>query len=547
MKIPALKPSLALFFLSFLALPLDAGAANYTVNVFDDPSIAAPPNGCASSGRCSLREAVLSANVSGDASSTITLPAGSYTLSLTGSDNTGFAGDLDILNHDLTISGAGADTTTINASALNDRIFDIPSDASVINVVIQGLTLTGGKPTGDGGAIEFINNGGDTLTVGNCALDNNQASGNGGGLAASGGTVTLNNVTVSNNRANYGGGTHSDNSAALNLNNVTVSGNQATNNSGGINGNTSSAIKLRSATVYNNTAGGSGGGVGFGFGANVNIANSILVGNTSSANPNCFAGTAAGAFASAGYNMFGDMGNCSIGGSPTGDQNSLTGAGLKPLGNYGGPTQTHQLDTGSLAINKGNPAGCVNTAGATLSSDQRGQNRPAATICDVGAVELGTVDLSVTNTASTSSPSSGQNVTYTLTVTNGGPNIAFAVVLTDALPSGSAFVSATASNGSACSESSGTVTCTLGQINNGNSVSVSVIASANGSGTNTASVTGAESDSNSANNSASVNITVSGGGSGGCSLQQAMSGNLWNLTILGSGLAALFIRRKKQP
>lgn len=520
-----------LLFVVFIFLSLThastSQAANYTVNVFDDPSPVAPPNGCASSGRCSLREAVLSANVSGDVSSTITLPAGSYTLTISGSDNTGFAGDLDILTHDLTINGAGANNTSINATAINDRIFDIPSDASSINVILSGITLTGGNVTGNGGAVEFVNNGGDTLILNNMALNNNKASANGGGLSATGvGTVTFNNSTLSNNQATVvGGATHSD-TTTRKINNTTISGNQSSTNAGAMNATNGSAIILRNATISNNTATNSGGGISFGFSANVNIANSILVGNTAASNLNCNAGTAPGAFTSADYNMFGDMGNCTVAGATTHDQNSLTGAGLQSLGNYGGPTQTQLLMSNSDAINKGNPAGCQDTAGAVLTSDQRGQTRPASTACDVGATELGTSDLSITNSASSSSLNSGSNVTYTIKVTNSGPNNNMLVTLTDTF-SGSAsntFVSATPDNGSSCSNSSGTITCSLGQINNGSSVTttVTVTAASSGTLTNTATVAGTEIDSNSGNNSASVNVNVSGssGGSGGCSLQK---------------------------
>src|SRR5436190_3250198 len=101
-------------------------AATYTVNVFNDPTPthngAAPDNGCDSpainSGRCSLREAVLASGVNGDTESTINLPAGTYTLTITGSDDTGLAGDLDVLNHALTMTGANASNTIIDASAL---------------------------------------------------------------------------------------------------------------------------------------------------------------------------------------------------------------------------------------------------------------------------------------------------------------------------------------------------------------------------------------------------------------------------------------------
>ena len=71
-------------------------------------------------------------------------------------------------------------------------------------------------------------------------------------------------------------------------------------------------------------------------------------------------------------------------------------------------------------------------------------------------------DLSVTDSASPASGGVGAGFTYTLTVANNGPVTAHNVVVTDQLPSGVSFVSATPSAGSggSCSQSAGTVTCT---------------------------------------------------------------------------------------
>ena len=57
----------------------------------------------------------------------------------------------------------------------------------------------------------------------------------------------------------------------------------------------------------------------------------------------------------------------------------------------------------------------------------------------------------------------GGDLTYTLTVTNGGPAAAAGVTITDTLPAGVTFVSASAG----CNNVSGTVTCTIGGLANG--------------------------------------------------------------------------------
>ena len=52
-------------------------------------------------------------------------------------------------------------------------------------------------------------------------------------------------------------------------------------------------------------------------------------------------------------------------------------------------------------------------------------------------------DLSITKTDSPDPVTAGKNLTYTVQVTNGGPSTASAVTVTDTLPAGVTFVSAT--------------------------------------------------------------------------------------------------------
>ena len=75
-------------------------------------------------------------------------------------------------------------------------------------------------------------------------------------------------------------------------------------------------------------------------------------------------------------------------------------------------------------------------------------------------------DLSLTSTDSPDPVLAGELVVYTLTAQNAGPDDATGVELTDTLPAGVTFDSATPSQGT-CSESSGTVTCALGTIADG--------------------------------------------------------------------------------
>src|SRR5438552_3114428 len=69
------------------------------------------------------------------------------------------------------------------------------------------------------------------------------------------------------------------------------------------------------------------------------------------------------------------------------------------------------------------------------------------------------------------------NFTYTVTVANAGPDRATNVVLTDPLPGGVTLVSATASQGT-CLQTAGTITCTLGSLNNGASATATILVTA---------------------------------------------------------------------
>lgn len=81
----------------------------------------------------------------------------------------------------------------------------------------------------------------------------------------------------------------------------------------------------------------------------------------------------------------------------------------------------------------------------------------------VEAVAGASADLSLVKTDSPDPVVVGQPLTYTLTITNNGPDDTGTVVVTDVLPAGVTYQSSSASQGS-CSHSAGTVTCNLGAI-----------------------------------------------------------------------------------
>jgi uncharacterized repeat protein (TIGR01451 family) len=119
-------------------------------------------------------------------------------------------------------------------------------------------------------------------------------------------------------------------------------------------------------------------------------------------------------------------------------------------------------------------------------------------------------DLALRESGPSSAHEGDNNIRYTLTVTNGGPNAASNTVLTDTLDPNMKFVSATTSQGS-ISHSGSVVTFTIGTVNNGGTVTatVTVQATEDGSLTNSGSVTSSTPDPNSSNNTASATTSVS--------------------------------------
>jgi uncharacterized repeat protein (TIGR01451 family) len=123
-------------------------------------------------------------------------------------------------------------------------------------------------------------------------------------------------------------------------------------------------------------------------------------------------------------------------------------------------------------------------------------------------------DVGIGKTDSPDPVNVGDNLTYTISVPNFGPAQANGVTVTDPLPTGATFVSATPGT---CSGNS-TVTCTLGSIAPGASATVTIVvavgSNTSGSLTNTASVAATSPDSNTTNNSATATTTVNGSISG---------------------------------
>lgn len=99
-------------------------------------------------------------------------------------------------------------------------------------------------------------------------------------------------------------------------------------------------------------------------------------------------------------------------------------------------------------------------------------------------VNTTSIDLQVTQTDSNANISINSNETYNLVVTNNAGSTATEVLITDTIPSGSTFISATPSVGS-CFESNNIVTCRLGNLVSSGTVNIAIIVTLNTAGTNT--------------------------------------------------------------
>ncbi|MDP2265712.1 MAG: DUF11 domain-containing protein [Thiobacillus sp.] len=116
-------------------------------------------------------------------------------------------------------------------------------------------------------------------------------------------------------------------------------------------------------------------------------------------------------------------------------------------------------------------------------------------------------DVRVTKTASSSSILLGANVTFTVTVSNLGPNVASTLIINDALPAGLSYVSHTATAGT-YSAVSGLWTLSALAVNGSQTLSITASGASGGTWTNTATVSADNTDPNPANNTASAVVTV---------------------------------------
>ncbi len=287
--------------------------------------------------------------------------------------------DVRVMNNDATgASGSGGglfngpggtfeiSDSVISANTAN-RAGGALEDLAGGGVMITGSQLSentagpdGTAAPGNGGAVHITGAG--HVTIDASTVSRNHAAKEGGGLWNSGaGTLEVWRSTVCKNTSPDGGGIFNQAGDGITtITNSTISGNEATRVGGGLSAQ-GGEMTLLQVTIAENRAGTAGGGI-HGAGGIITATNTLTVNNSAPTSEN-------------------------ISGPGTSFQSSFAGsdAMLSPLGDFGGPTQTHLPMEGSPALNAGN-----NDAAQALTTDQRGFARIVDNV-DLGSVEAGAV------------------------------------------------------------------------------------------------------------------------------------------------------------
>ncbi len=306
-----------------------ARAATITVNSTADGADFSPGDGICTTVRsgtvCTLRAAIQQANAVAGAD-TISVPAGTYNLTIAGSNEENSAtGDLDI-NSDVTISGAGMGSTIIaNNTSPKDRVLDVRSGS----LTITGVTVRAGGGVSAGGGINV----GSPTSLSSVAIEQNAATSTGGGIHANA-AVTMSSGSITGNSAREGAGIYAQ-SSSVHLLSTSVISNTALSNGGGLDTESSVQTTITDSTFAQNSASN---------GAGVYAKGSVTIqGSTFSANT-----------ASSGGGGLEVQGPASLTNVTVSSNNAPAGAGILASG---GPGATLDLRHVTVAFNSGSSSG----------------------------------------------------------------------------------------------------------------------------------------------------------------------------------------------
>ncbi|MEO1401710.1 MAG: Ig-like domain-containing protein [Cyanobacteria bacterium J06635_1] len=308
----------------------------------------------ATDGLTSLREALASA-VSGDV---ITFDS-----SLSGGTITLGGTELDVttsLTLDGDLNNDGTPDIIIDANN-SSRVLDVTDGNNGVDqsVIIDGLIITGGNSTGNGGGISNR----ETLLVSNSTITGNAAGDasieGGAGIYNNGATLTLENSTISSNTAfGYGGGIRNRNSAVLIVNNSIISDNTSSNTT-----NTfyrGGGIHTRDSTTFinNSTISGNAARLGGGIQSTDNeltITNSTISGNSSTSSGGGIYGRDTG---------FLKVSNSTISGNSSGSD----GGGIKTISAAHSSTITNSTIANNTSVGGGDGISATNSSTVTLAN-----------------------------------------------------------------------------------------------------------------------------------------------------------------------------------
>ena len=331
-------------------------------------------NGNCDASSCTLRDA-MSFGVNDNEPTTISFQRdlqGTISLSST----------LTVDSIDLAIMGPGASKITLSGNDQH-RVLHVPSGSE--RFTLAGLTISSGFTSGnDDGAGILIENALDTQIDGVRVIDND-ANDDGGGIYINNASVSINNTEVSNNQAGGQGGGIAIRGGFgydVSIENTTISSNASQDLGSGLFVDTTGGhnLNLRFITAAYNPANlvdnrieGTG---------NVFIESSLFAPGLSITNANNITHNS----------IFNNLGDGSIFGD-----NNLTEVDMglntqlieiNQSGLYG-----HTFDTSSLAYNHVDDMVGNSGCGTEVLSDQFGQGRPEAIDCDAGAYEYRFVDV----------------------------------------------------------------------------------------------------------------------------------------------------------
>lgn len=202
------------------------------------------------------------------------------------------------------------------------------------------------------------------LTVQQSTFSGNTSDTNGAAINSTG-TLIISESTIADNSAEYfGAGVYVSTAGTTTISNSTLSGNQSQSGGGAIYSNSSQPLTLINSTVTGNSSY-NGGGVRTTNSISYFV-NTIIAGNTAT-----FDAQVSGSFTGS-HNII---------------QDSIAGLLDPVLRDNGGPTKTHALLPGSVAIDAGDNAAAT---AADLITDQRGEgfSRIIGGTVDIGAFEV---------------------------------------------------------------------------------------------------------------------------------------------------------------